>query len=822
MQGQALFFHLLVVLVVQLFPNLEEVLALHNQYNQKMKERVKAGFPIGNIGDMLCEMFDGTVGDTLVKVGAEFTKRQKWSIEELKKERARDQTVELYLREQEKRPECRRLGLQALLPVEHQRLVKYPLLLESLAKYCDKESEEFAKVKRCVERSREILGTIDQQVAEAQNVQRLAELQGSIDTSGLEKMPESAICVEYRNLDLTTYRLIYDGPLTLKLGDTKRFKTIDLHVVLLEDCIMLLQKQDDKYLLKFHTSTVGNAAVGSQGHKFCHSPVIKFSAMLVRPVATDKRAFYLLNTTQNGPQIYELVASSTADRTQWFRHITEASNAYRARDTRGRGRGLYPADPINNNGLEGSGGDRSKTEVDRLDVESALDKKGQPAGRSQSFHEQSTSSREPHPERQPSSPPEERPELSSSAKKAGETENGSRKRFQRVEILKIAEPCPLIDPSQVVVTQGEILVADPVLTPIEKIRRKDQEVARALEEKHRLVAEYYHLPFDDELNPPPATPVSAGPMSAAASIDEVTSGGERDAREVLLAALVQVKSLSDLVNESLTLSEEDAVAAASVATSSRLSPSGSASTSPHQQTTTATSTSPTPTMATATGTTTTAFPRLSSLASEAIDDLPSVKLLKRLQPPTHKLIAITKSMNHHLTSLLEIIQDRDEERDRLRKEVHRMRAMLPRESAASSGSMRPSLSAAATTGPGSRPVSFISIEESSGPETTSASERNQESEDDGASNRSPTQVHPTVSENIGEDVASVERIIETTIASQDVEANPEQPPSQIGPGNTSPTTFKVPKTEANVSSNDEPEDETSEVMVENTEDDSAV
>ena len=43
-------------LLEQLFPNLEEVLALHNQYNQKMKERVKAGFPIGNIGDMLCEM----------------------------------------------------------------------------------------------------------------------------------------------------------------------------------------------------------------------------------------------------------------------------------------------------------------------------------------------------------------------------------------------------------------------------------------------------------------------------------------------------------------------------------------------------------------------------------------------------------------------------------------------------------------------------------------------------------------------------------------------------------------------------------------------
>ena len=46
-------------------------------------------------------------------------------------------------------------------------------------------------------------------------------------------------------------------------------------------------------------------------------------------------------------------------------------------------------------------------------------------------------------------------------------------------------------------------------------------------------------------------------------------------------------------------------------------------------------------------------PTLSSLASEAIgDELPAARVLRRLQPPTGKLIAITKNMNHHLTSLL--------------------------------------------------------------------------------------------------------------------------------------------------------------------------
>ena len=150
------------------------------------------------ISSYLIFQFEGTTGEKLIQVSAEFTKNQKFSIEELKERRKRDHKLDLFLNEQRLRPECRRLGLEALLPVEHQRLVKYPLLLDQLAKQCDKESEEFAKVRRCVDRSREILDSIDKQVAEAQNIQRLAEIQRNLDASGLEKMPESPITNEYR------------------------------------------------------------------------------------------------------------------------------------------------------------------------------------------------------------------------------------------------------------------------------------------------------------------------------------------------------------------------------------------------------------------------------------------------------------------------------------------------------------------------------------------------------------------------------------------------------------------------------------------------
>ena len=48
--------HMSKELIERLFPNLDEVLAVHTKYNQRMKERIKAGFPIGNIGDILTEM----------------------------------------------------------------------------------------------------------------------------------------------------------------------------------------------------------------------------------------------------------------------------------------------------------------------------------------------------------------------------------------------------------------------------------------------------------------------------------------------------------------------------------------------------------------------------------------------------------------------------------------------------------------------------------------------------------------------------------------------------------------------------------------------
>ena len=140
----------------------------------------------------------------------------------------------------------RRLQLQSILPMEHQRLVKYPLLLEQITKhYAIEEADagELELVKEATARTKEILDNIDKQVAEAQNKRKLEDVQRNLDTSGLEKMgPDNSVNMEYRTVDLTRFRLHHDGLLTLNLGgENKRTKNVELHVLLLDDCVMFLQ-----------------------------------------------------------------------------------------------------------------------------------------------------------------------------------------------------------------------------------------------------------------------------------------------------------------------------------------------------------------------------------------------------------------------------------------------------------------------------------------------------------------------------------------------------------------------------------------------------
>ncbi|NXJ90000.1 ARHGC factor, partial [Corythaixoides concolor] len=311
----------------KIFSNLEDILGLHVALNDQMKAVRKRNETsvIGQIGEDLLSWFSGPAEEKLKHATATFCSNQPFALEVIKSRQKKDSRFQTFVQDAESNPLCRRLQLKDIIPTEMQRLTKYPLLLDNIAKYTELP-EEKEKVKKAADHCRQILNHVNQAVKESENKQHLEDYQRRLDLSYL-KQSEDPMMDEFRNLDLTKRKMLHEGPLTWKVN---RDKTLDLYTLLLEDILVLLQKQDDKLVLKCHSKILASTA--DSKHTF--SPIIKLNTVLVRQVATDNKAFFVISMSENGAHIYELVAQTVSEKNVWQDLIAQMAGTVKMGSTR--------------------------------------------------------------------------------------------------------------------------------------------------------------------------------------------------------------------------------------------------------------------------------------------------------------------------------------------------------------------------------------------------------------------------------------------------------------------------------------------------------
>ncbi|XP_029879892.1 rho guanine nucleotide exchange factor 11 isoform X6 [Aquila chrysaetos chrysaetos] len=299
-----------------LFPNLPDLIEIHNSLSESMKKLREEGPIIKEIGDLMLSRFDGLAKEEIQQVAADFCSYQSIALELIKTKQRKETRFQIFMQEAESNPQCRRLQLKDLIISEMQRLTKYPLLLENIIKHTEAGTSEHDKLCRARDQCRDILKYVNEAVKQAENRHRLEGYQKRLDATSLERT-SNPLAAEFKSLDLTSRRMIHEGPLTWRIS---KDKTVDLHVLLLEDLLVLLQKQDEKLVLKCHSKT----ALGSSDNKQTFSPVLKLNSVLIRSVATDKRALFIICTSELGPQIYELVALTSSEKNTWMELLEEA------------------------------------------------------------------------------------------------------------------------------------------------------------------------------------------------------------------------------------------------------------------------------------------------------------------------------------------------------------------------------------------------------------------------------------------------------------------------------------------------------------------
>ncbi|XP_037533425.1 rho guanine nucleotide exchange factor 12 [Nematolebias whitei] len=309
--------------IKNIFTNLEEVLQLHVSLLEQMTavRKRNGSSVIDQIGDDLLSWFSG--GEEKIKqaVGT-FCSNQPFALEIIKTKQKKDSRFTSFIQEAESNRLCRRLQLKDIIPVEMLRLTKYPLLLDNIVKYTD-NSEEKVKVKQAADCCRRILSHVNQALKESEDKQKLEDYQRRLDLSSL-KQTDNPMILELKNLDLTKKTLIHEGPLSWKVN---KDKTIELYTLLLEDILVLLQKQDERLILKCHSTNLA----GTADTKHIYSPIIKQSTVLVRSVATDNKSFFVISMSENGPQIYELMAPTVSDKKTWQSLISQRADTMKTK-----------------------------------------------------------------------------------------------------------------------------------------------------------------------------------------------------------------------------------------------------------------------------------------------------------------------------------------------------------------------------------------------------------------------------------------------------------------------------------------------------------
>ncbi|NWY74545.1 ARHGI factor, partial [Erithacus rubecula] len=295
----------------KLFPCVDELLEMHGQFLLQLKERRKESLEEGsdrnyiiqNIGDLLVKQFSGENGERMKEKYGVFCCGHNEAVSHYKDLLQSNKKFQNLIKKIGNCSIVRRLGVQECILLVTQRITKYPVLLERIIQNTEAGTRDYEELTQALGLIKDIITHVDAMVNECEKGQRLKEIMHKMELKSSGKCKNGLL---FRKDDMGQRRLLLDGMLYWKAA-SGRLK--DILAVLLTDVLLLLQEKDQKYTF---------ASVDSK------PPVISLQKLIVREVANEEKAMFLISASLKGPEMYEIHTSSKEERNSWMAHIRRA------------------------------------------------------------------------------------------------------------------------------------------------------------------------------------------------------------------------------------------------------------------------------------------------------------------------------------------------------------------------------------------------------------------------------------------------------------------------------------------------------------------
>ncbi|KAJ1727710.1 RHO1 GDP-GTP exchange protein 2, partial [Coemansia sp. Benny D160-2] len=333
--------------ITKVFKNALAILAENMELHKALERRQKEDFVCHQVGDVFLPFVQR------LEAYLEYCANQPYSMHFLEAEKRTNARLVEFLEKTDRRPECRKLGVQHFLTRPPTRLARYPLVLKAVLKYTPEGHPDRETIPHVIARIEAMLGQINAETGRAQNRLRLFKVDDKLECSVADR----------NNLRLTDEqrRLVRDSPLRKRGGS----EASAIQVLLLDHMLLMCkvktdaQTGDEKYTIYKHpiplqllavsnpdapagsVRATSGAGAGSGSTPAAAAAGAGDEAASLRPTIIpidagdaqrDRHAFplQLTHLGRNGFTV-TLYAGKLADRQQWRQCIEEQQTELAAR-----------------------------------------------------------------------------------------------------------------------------------------------------------------------------------------------------------------------------------------------------------------------------------------------------------------------------------------------------------------------------------------------------------------------------------------------------------------------------------------------------------
>ncbi|XP_055073138.2 rho guanine nucleotide exchange factor 18 isoform X2 [Misgurnus anguillicaudatus] len=296
-----------------LFPQLDNLLELHSHFLSRLRERraesLQTGsehdYAIQKLSDILISQFSGELGERMKESYGDFCSRHTEAVNYYKEQLQSNKKFQNLMRKISNLSIVRRLGVPECILLVTQRITKYPVLVERILHNTEAGTEEHEGLAEALGLIKDVIVHVDGQVNLYEKESRLREISSKMEPKSHGKIKDGRV---FRKEDLCQGRrmLLCEGTVYWKAA-SGRLK--DILALLLTDVLVLLQEKDQRYMF----STVDNKP-----------SVISLQKLIVREVAHEERAMFLICASSNRPEMYEIHTASKEERNTWITNIRQA------------------------------------------------------------------------------------------------------------------------------------------------------------------------------------------------------------------------------------------------------------------------------------------------------------------------------------------------------------------------------------------------------------------------------------------------------------------------------------------------------------------